>query len=1055
MDTSDLSEQVFSLIEELQEMSRSDQFDRKLIDAKINAFHNCKNKIFSLDHSDMVVQGKLLQLLLENLELYRILINEIIEKKFGVPTFMQFMIQRPEAPKEENKEDSYMTSEIIGPSSYELLEFLHLFCNGMTQENKFYCLNCFCLNNFFYLGILRQFILHRRNLDPTITLVFDFHLMLFYFRILTLNETKQLEEKEKFLECLAQIIKDISFSLYENLDTDSKLSSYHCLMLYILYLLLIWLFQFNFEFIPKVKAIIKKHEDYKINRLFMIALYIPNEDTNGRDSFWIYFNKAIKYCLKDMNIIVSRTILAQLGLSHPKWTIQEGFLHSKIRVYPLKSEIDQNKEDKARNASFLLFTKGEKTEINLTNSNHKKQITICIEEVPLVKIIMKSLYSHQARNLINEDILIKRPLEADLVLYNYSMILKNLVFVYQDWYRQYYGIKKHPSYLSHKDLEDSGESTKTLIDFIKCVKKCFRKALKHGNDINNLFSMIESYIDLRFIAYKKLFGENANEISENTRKNIFTANEDLFTCLHGLDLSYDELTKLLIDDNEDEDIDGNINSEELENKNDIGVDQLENSSWTSKIAIIYYILHHNEIQMKWIKTEKSNAFFGGVEVNEIEIQRFKELNIREILDFTEKHYSKVPLESSKEIKESIYSKILKLCTFQVPQYFSTQVLLITEFLKKNEDKKLVRLSRRTDLQSALESLILDENSSQIYVYNLHLSERPSSTAIKVIRFFGRRYRRFKIRYDYEAFFNFYQDYGVFHILFSESFQNQLFGNLKKEKKLTSLSCFNFNLSECVLKNERLIRIWCDCITVLLGVEYHQTLKKISQFEGHKDDIRMSQSITVLQNEWTLYKCLIIQCMLDVIILAKTEIKEENQVEMITRILCEKINDTLVDDNTDIIKLLIHQAFPIELADILIERVEIFHVSINFIEEFLLNSLNDLEPIFQEQIEEKKAEEPILFKENTFDFQPEHYRSIYRTVFLLRILAKLSEKFSLEMLQDIAINFFTQAKKYLPILSETEKDDPKLAFLVKEFNKSCKILVDSFEDLKNVVPLNSE
>lgn len=320
--------------------------------------------------------------------------------------------------------------------------------------------------------------------------------------------------------------------------------------------------------------------------------------------------------------------------------------------------------------------------------------------------------------------------------------------------------------------------------------------------------MIETYIDLRFIAYKKLFGENVNEISENNRKNIFSANDEFFTCLHGLDLTYDELTKLLIDDNEDEEIDA-ANSEEFENKNDIGVDQLENSSWTSKIAIIYYILHHNEILMKWIKTKKSNSYFGGVEVNEIEIQRLKDLNLRQILDFTEKHYSSVPLESSKEFKESIYSKVLKLCTFQVPQYFNTQVLLITEFLKKDEDKKLIRMKRRTDLQGALESLIEDPNSSQIYVYNLHLAERPSSTAIKVIRFFGRRYRRSKIRYNYESFYNSYQDYGVFHILFSESFHNQLFGNLKKDKKLTSLSCFNFNLSDCVLKSERLIRIWCD------------------------------------------------------------------------------------------------------------------------------------------------------------------------------------------------------------------------------------------------------
>ena len=150
---------------------------------------------------------------------------------------------------------------------------------------------------------------------------------------------------------------------------------------------------------------------------------------------------------------------------------------------------------------------------------------------------------------------------------------------------------------------------------------------------------------------------------------------------------------------------------------------------------------------------------------------------------------------------------MKLCTFQVPQYFNTQVLLITEFLKKNSDQKLIRASKKINLKVALESIIEDETSNQIYVYHKNLSECPYTTAIKVIRFFGRKYRRFKIRYNYEAFFNAYQDYGVFHILFSESFHNQLFGNLKKEKKLTSLSCFNFNLSECVLKNERLIRIW--------------------------------------------------------------------------------------------------------------------------------------------------------------------------------------------------------------------------------------------------------
>jgi hypothetical protein len=72
-------------------------------------------------------------------------------------------------------------------------------------------------------------------------------------------------------------------------------------------------------------------------------------------------------------------------------------------------------------------------------------------------------------------------------------------------------------------------------------------------------------------------------------------------------------------------------------------------------------------------------------------------------------------------------------------------------------------------------------------YYQWLTEKPYVTAITVIRFFGRRYRRFKIRYSFDEFFKSYQDYGVCNILFSESFHNQLFGNLKKQKKMSSLS----------------------------------------------------------------------------------------------------------------------------------------------------------------------------------------------------------------------------------------------------------------------------
>jgi hypothetical protein len=84
--------------------------------------------------------------------------------------------------------------------------------------------------------------------------------------------------------------------------------------------------------------------------------------------------------------------------------------------------IDPNR---AVDASILMFIKGENSSVNISNKNLKNLITIKIGKVPLVKIIMKSLYSHEGRNLINETILIKRPLEADLVLYNFSMILNN------------------------------------------------------------------------------------------------------------------------------------------------------------------------------------------------------------------------------------------------------------------------------------------------------------------------------------------------------------------------------------------------------------------------------------------------------------------------------------------------------------------------------------------------------------------------------------------------------------------------------------------------------
>lgn len=131
-------------------------------------------------------------------------------------------------------------------------------------------------------------------------------------------------------------------------------------------------------------------------------------------------------------------------MSFPAYENIDGFtwIRNKLQLNPdtlSETGIDPNR---AVDASILMFIKGENSSVNINNKNLKNLITIKIDKVPLVKIIMKSLYSHEGRNLINETILIKRPLEADLVLYNFSMILNNWLVAWQFWYKQYFGIDK-------------------------------------------------------------------------------------------------------------------------------------------------------------------------------------------------------------------------------------------------------------------------------------------------------------------------------------------------------------------------------------------------------------------------------------------------------------------------------------------------------------------------------------------------------------------------------------------------------------------------------------
>ena len=384
------------------------------------------------------------------------------------------------------------------------------------------------------------------------------------------------------------------------------------------------------------------------------------------------------------------------------------------------------------------------------------------------------------------------------------------------------------------------QNKKSILDFMKCIKKCFRKALKHGNHLPTLFNLVVNFINLRFLAYLKLFGESS---SQNDKKRILNDSDGFYMSLSGLDLTYDDLTKLLINENEDEEVESyhpDID-DDTEAQMDIEIAQskdVDELCIENKIAIIFYILHHNEMIFEWMECNKGDFLASGFDISEIEIQRFKDFNIKQLLDYVEEKYSREPIENSNnEVKESIYSKMLKLCMFQVPQYFNNQVLMINHWSKNGSQdvqNRYIKLSAKYSLTCALEALNQDSESLQINTYYQSLSEKPYVTAITVIRFFGRRYRRFKIRYSFDEFFHFYQDYGVYNILFSESFHNQLFGNLKKQKRITSLSWFNFNLSEWVLNNEPLLGIWCDWIGILLDVEYHQTLKKMKQFEFNSD-----------------------------------------------------------------------------------------------------------------------------------------------------------------------------------------------------------------------------
>ena len=127
-----------------------------------------------------------------------------------------------------------------------------------------------------------------------------------------------------------------------------------------------------------------------------------------------------------------------------------------------------------------------------------------------------------------------------------------------------------------------------------------------------------------------------------------------------------------------------------------------------------------------------------------------------------------------------------------------------------------------------------------------------------------------------------------------------------------------------------------------------------------------------------------------------------------------MQDMLAEDHTNIIDLLINQMFPINLVGILIERIESFSSSMHWIQKFLMSSLKDLNSIFiDSEMSDKKDNnqhrENLMEIDDFMELFPNNYKTIYRTVFLYRILAKLSERYLLQDLLLVAKDFILEVR----------------------------------------------
>ena len=162
------------------------------------------------------------------------------------------------------------------PKSVEIMNILKIFDQDLDQIDRFYFISWISNDNLFYIKMLRSWACEQSWYDFKSMINFIFHLTIYFLHLNTTKISERPENISTFLKNLGNEIQELFKDFCIKIPPQEELSSYHWLMVYLEYYFWNWIFLFQTDFMPKLKTIIKKHDDYKVNRLFMIALYIPS-----------------------------------------------------------------------------------------------------------------------------------------------------------------------------------------------------------------------------------------------------------------------------------------------------------------------------------------------------------------------------------------------------------------------------------------------------------------------------------------------------------------------------------------------------------------------------------------------------------------------------------------------------------------------------------------------------------------------------------------------------------------------------------------------------------